>query len=388
MADAVGRFGGILVERIELRNRQIDVLVASGENARERCPPSIEHPRHRFEVRRPRRSRAAALRGRKERSARKIAGNRQGRGVQERRQHVDVAHGGGRHFSASCATIAAELGNDERDVKRRFVGEQTVRLLAVLAKRLSMIAGDDDDRRPRGIAHIVEKRRERRVGRRYLAVVRLSGVLAVERRRRTVGRVRIEHVHPGEPAGAFVRADPIAREGHHGCRRPLGHDELSRVARFPESIVVDVEPLIQAETRVQRKGGDEGTGRVTSLLENRRERTCARREPIAAVLADAVDVRILTGENARVRWQRKDGLRMRKREADAFARKPVERGRRCRAAVRAERIRAQCVDRDEENILSRTTRGDRLAVCARGRTGPRRQLRERARDRESCGTLG
>ena len=47
---------------------------------------------------------------------------------------------------------------------------------------------------------------------------------------------------------------------------------------------------------------------------------------------------------------------MRKREADAFARKPVERGRRCRAAVRAERIRAQCVDRDEENILSRTTR--------------------------------
>ena len=275
MADAVGLLGGVLVERIELRNRQVDVLVASGENAGERCPPAIEHPRHRFEVRRPRRSRAAALRGRKQRSAREIAGNRQGRGVEERRQDVDVAHGDGRHFAASCATSAADLGNDERNVKRRFVGEQTVRLLAVLAKRLSVIAGDDDDRRPRGIAHIVEKRRERRVGRRDLAVgtaFRRTGC----RRAAADDTARADRTRaPRRTSGRFLCAPIQSRaSGTTVVAGRSGMHELSRVARFAESIVVDVEPLIQAETRVERKGGDERAGRVTSLLQNRRERTC------------------------------------------------------------------------------------------------------------------
>ena len=46
-----------------------------------------------------------------------------------------------------------------------------MRGLAVLAERLAVIAGHDDQRRPTVGSHIVEQRRKRRVGRRDLTVV-------------------------------------------------------------------------------------------------------------------------------------------------------------------------------------------------------------------------
>jgi len=62
---------------------------------------------------------------------------------------------------------------------------------------------------------------------------------------------------------------------------------------------------------------------------------------------------ILAGEDARVRRQREDGVRVREIEEDTVAREPIEGGCRDRAAVRAERVSAQRVDRDEQNVLIR-----------------------------------
>jgi hypothetical protein len=74
-----------------------------------------------------------------------------------------------------------------------------VRLFTVIAERFAVIARHHDQRRARQRAHIVQQRRERGIGRGDFAQIRLSRVLRVERRRRPIRRVRIEHVHPNKP---------------------------------------------------------------------------------------------------------------------------------------------------------------------------------------------
>ena len=124
-----------------------------------------------------------------------------------------------------------------------------MRELSVIAEALAVIAGDDDQRGAILRAKIVEQRCKRRIGRRNLAVVRLAGVLSVEGRWRTVWRVGIEEMDPGEPRLRFPLRlrDPFARERHDGGRRALRHHELGRRVRFAESIVVAIEALVQSE---------------------------------------------------------------------------------------------------------------------------------------------
>ena len=210
-----------------------------------------------------------------------------------------------RLFSSGAPFSGADLRDDQRHAKRRFVREQPVRLFAMVAERFAVIGRDNHQRRTRRRAQIVEQRRQRCVGSRDLAVVRPARILRVERRRRPIRRVRIEEVqparttagagccvlgagaapsvpvsplhlalsHPPVPAPSRPRRlfrDPRARERDDGRRRPLGHVEICRRARVAEAIVVDVEALVQAEARVQRKAGDERGGRVARLLEHRR----------------------------------------------------------------------------------------------------------------------
>ena len=90
-------------------------------------------------------------------------------------------------------------GEDERHGQRCVVGEEPMRPLAVIAERLAVIGGDDNQRALEngGRAQPIDEPAEHRIGIGDLAVVRLAA-LSVGRRRH-VGRMRIEQMHPGQP---------------------------------------------------------------------------------------------------------------------------------------------------------------------------------------------
>ena len=94
--------------------------------------------------------------------------------------------------------------------------------------------------------------------------------------------------------------DPLASKRNDCGRRALGHRELVRRARVAEAIVVQIEALIQAESRVDGERTDERRGRVAGLLEQRPGGSRAGGQPIAAVVANAMLKRIRAGEDARM----------------------------------------------------------------------------------------
>ena len=68
-----------------------------------------------------------------------------------------------------------------------------------------------------------------------------------------------------------------------------------------------------------------------------------------------------------MRRQRQDGVRVREIEPNALGGEPIERRRRGGAAIRPERVRAQRVDGDEEDVLT----GDRPRSLVTATAGPK-----------------
>ena len=124
---------------------------------------------------------------------------------------------------------------------------------------------------------------------------------------------------------------------------------------------------------MQRERADEGGGRVAGLLQQRGGGARARAQPVAAVVADAMLKRIDAGQDRRVRRQRRDGVRVRELEAHAIGREPIEGRRRRRPTVAAERVRAQRVDCDEQDVLMR----DRAEIGRLRRARDRRKRSEK-----------
>src|SRR5579864_9054949 len=118
-------------------------------------------------------------------------------------------------------------------------------LLAVFTERFTVVARDDYDGRAPGGAEIIEQRAESRISRRDLAVVKAARVLPIERRRRPVRRVRVEHMGPSEPRMRPAHGQPGPREGDHLGRWSFWHHEFGRGACFAELVVVHVEPNIE-----------------------------------------------------------------------------------------------------------------------------------------------
>ncbi len=252
-----------------------------------------------------------------------------------------------------------------------------MRLLAVVAERLAVIGCDDNERRRRSRPHIVEERREGGVRGGDFAGVRIQRVPRIERRRRLVGGVRVEDMDPEKPRDCGLRIadcglarDPRAREGDDGRRGTFGHDEVRRRAGFTDAIVIHIEALIQSEPRVQRERADERGGRVAGRFEQGRGRARIVRQTVTAVLAQAVLEGIRAGEDARVRRQRQHRVRVCEIETHARRGERIERRRRRGAAVTPQHVRAQRVDRDQEDVLSRYRTEVRLPCGTRaGRRG-------------------
>ena len=191
------------------------------------------------------------------------------------------------------ARTAADLRDDQRHVQRRLVGEQPVRQLAVIAERFAVIAGDDDqssDATSRAAASssgpsaLSTYATSPRYG--------LSRYCGVERRRRRVGRMRIEHVHPGEPRLLLPPIHAIAR-GHDHARR-AARRARSRRLRVPSrpTVVVDVEAAVEAESRSSGNAPTNAPVAKPRALQHRREGRRAGVEPEAGVVAHAVLIRI------------------------------------------------------------------------------------------------
>ena len=104
---------------------------------------------------------------------------------------------------------------------------------------------------------------------------------------------------------------------------------------------------------MQRESGDEGGRRITSLLEHCRHGAKPRGQPIAAVVTQAMLERVPPGKDAGVRRERHDRVRVGEVEADAFTREPIEHRRRGRTTVASQRVAAERVDRDEQDVQAR-----------------------------------
>ena len=161
--------------------------------------------------------------------------------------------------------------------------------------------------------------------------------------------------------------------GGNGLRScSLRHVECGSIAPLSVAVVVHVEAAIEAESAVERKCADECARPISERMQHRCEGVDLLRQPEAGILVDAVVRRIEARQDVRVRWQRHDGMGMRGRKSHAPLRQTIDRWRgRARVAVRADRVSAQRIDRDEQHVETR------LPVNRRRPTARDRADRER-----------
>ena len=241
---------------------------------------------------------------------------------------------------------------DEGDAQRRLVGEDPVRRLAVLAQRLAVVRGEDDQRP--GARPVREERLEqapeRGVGRRHLALV---GLVPEPRRQRLgglVGEVGLVEVDPAEPGRIPGRVDEAARQADRLGPGALLLEEHGPRRGVDEAVVVDVEAPPEAEPRIEGERAHEGPGPVAAGLQQRGEGLGAFREAEAGVVPDPVVRREASREDVRVRGQGGHVVGVRAVETDPLRREPVHpRGGRAGAAVGAEGVGPQRVHGDEED---------------------------------------
>ena len=258
---------------------------------------------------------------------------------------------------------------------RRLVEEDAVRVLAVLAERLAVVARDHDEGAVVQLpfAETREEAPDRRVDARDLAVVRILREALLVRGRRVVRVVRVVEVHPDEhrPGGAAV--EPGERTGDDLAAAPLlRRVRVGAVLARPEARVVDVEAAVEAGSdrplRVEDHRAHERGRAVAGELQQRREVGDRRRQREAEVL-HPVERRVRAGEDRGVRDGRHRRLRVRALEHDGLAGERVERGREAlpRRAEEPHTVGAHGVERDEHDV------GRRGRGRARAEDGHREQ---------------
>jgi len=162
--------------------------------------------------------------------------------------------------------------------------------------------------------------------------------------------MRIENVHPGKPA-AWLAAEPRQGRIDDLSGRPFSQGEVGRIAGPTESVIVDVESVCEAKPPLERDATNEGASGESLLLQYRRNRCSARLQAIPAVVADPMLVRVCSCQDAGMRRTRECRVRVREFETQPYRRKVVQIGRTRPSAVRAERIRPERIDCDEQQVL-------------------------------------
>src|SRR5688500_10532712 len=115
-----------------------------------------------------------------------------------------------------------------------------------------MVSRYDDQCGSRRLSDRVEQWAEGIVHIGDFAGVGVLPISSVEWRRRRVARMRIEHMHPGEPL-ARSGVDPRARVAHDFFSAPFGEREITFSHHATADVVVDVETLAKPELAIERE---------------------------------------------------------------------------------------------------------------------------------------
>ena len=235
-----------------------------------------------------------------------------------------------------------------------------------------MVARERDERaavREAGVDR-GEELADRIVDERDLAGVRLGVEAHVPGRRGEVLGVRVVEVDEQEEAGRRA-LEPALHRGGDGRRRALRHAERAPAGLVQvHAVVVHVEAARETELAVEHERGDERGRSEARRLQALGQQRDVRREPIHAVVMDAVLVRLAPGEQRRVRRQGERGGARGAREARAAGGQRVDRGGPIRSGAEgADVVGAQGVDADQHHPLDA------------GRTRPAAREQERRQHR-------
>ena len=221
--------------------------------------------------------------------------------------------------------------DDQGNMGGRFVDEEAVRGLAVLAQHLPVI-GDHDDHRVREAAvgaQGVDQPSHLQIHVRDLGVV---GAVSGSREPRLhalgrlVRRMRVVEMNPGEEALVAVLAEPCERAIDHVRPPPLDHVHGRRVRKLVEIELVEVaiEALRDPPASIEHERADESAGAIPVLLQDLGERALIVAKVEAAVVADAMPAGKRAGHERGMRRQRQRHHRRRLLEAEPGARQRID----------------------------------------------------------------
>ena len=275
---------------------------------------------------------------------------------------------------------------DEGNAQRRLVDQDRVSDLVVLPEALAVVRNHGHDRVvfvARG-PEPFQDASELCIGERDLAVVGPVLERRVVRRRRPVGRVRIVEVEPGQEGPPVLVSEPGQGRVHRFVGRALrgaGGPALG----FVEALAEVSNPCWKPKAAGDRVGRDEGPGAIALPLEEGGQGQVLRAQGEDDVVAHAVHGRVVAGQDGGVRraGERNGGQGV--LEARSAPCEGIEHGgARPRVAIGAEAVRAQGVDRHQENVRmgrdggrwrsqdAATTKATRTATAARVQARPRR----------------
>ena len=159
---------------------------------------------------------------------------------------------------------------------------------------------------------------------------------------------------------------------------PLRFELLAQIRVAVDAVVVDVEPVSETEDMVKHVCADKRAGTISRIVKHARERRRSGFEH-HPVVADPVHRWQRAGHDGRVRRQRQRHGGAGVAEAQALGRQPVER----RREPTPQAIRAQGIDRDQDNVAVRRVLGN-IAPLRRAPAGPPEEAgsAERGRDND------
>ncbi len=193
------------------------------------------------------------------------------------------------------------------------------------------------------------------VGKGDFSVVRAALVLAVEGRRRLVGRVRIVEVHPEKERLAGIARQPLHRLVHHHIPRTLHQVEIGVFQAVEiEVVVVKIKSLVQTEAVVEHGGTEHGSGGVPLLPQNGGQGRLLRIQPVAAEIVNAAVHGVGAGHHHGVRRQGDGHRSIGVLETGAVGSQGVNvRGARLAVAIAAQVVGPQGVNSNQQQVVRR-----------------------------------
>src|SRR3989475_5927926 len=159
--------------------------------------------------------------------------------------------------------------NDERNMQRRIVDEEPMRLLAMLAEAFSVIAAEDNQCALLQ-TFVLQKFKQTSnlcVRECDFAIIRTISVFFAVRSWRAIGIVRVVEMHPKEELLLIILAQPIERDIGHNVAGAFHFIEI-RFLQAVENKVggVEIETNIQAQARIEDARTEDGRSRIPGGL--------------------------------------------------------------------------------------------------------------------------